>query len=997
MPGKPSRPALPRIRSHWREQFHALMPNRVREVLLVSSAYDAFLLEEDGPLTHRIFASYSELELSWAPRITHAKSAEAALALLTRRPFQLVLIASSLPGTDVADLGRQIRSLHGALPLVLLVFDEAQLGSLPPAEEGYFDQVLLWSGDAGIMLAVVKLIEDMANVDHDVDAADIQVIIVVEDSVRAFSGFLTLLYPELMRQSRSLVAEGVNEFHRALRIHARPKILLARTFEDARRLLERWASNVMGIISDVSFPRGGQLEPRAGFQLLELVRQREDPPPMLLHSSDASFAAAAREADVRFADKNAPDAMQVVRRFLEEHLGFGEFIFRLPDGTQVATARSVLELAEALEHVPLESILHHAKRHDFSRWLKARSMFQIARYTRGITLADFNKPERVRTYLQEVLRQASDHDQAGVVTDLATGTRSPSNRFMRIGTGSIGGKARSIGFVSGLLVQEGLIQRFPELEIRIPKTVAISVGEFDRFIRQIDVKLLGRRDDPEIRRVIMQARLSESFLAELHEAYWALEGPLAVRSSSLREDARFQPFAGVYATYMLPNNHPDPEVRFKELQRAIKAVYASMFARDARTYSAAHPHSAEDEKMGVLVQQIIGQKHGERFYPPISGVAQSYNYYPIGPQRADQGLAVIALGLGQMVVAQGSGVRFSPAHPGVLPQFGRPAQVLESTQRQFYALDLSSPLIDFAADPHGLLRLYDLDVAEGDGTLALAGSVYSVDDDAIRENLALPGPRAVTFANVLRWKAIPLAEAITELLAVVGKAMNSEVELEFAVDMGDYGRSPEPGQRSKVPRLYVLQARPMASQDPAPVHVAFDAFDADETLIRTERSLGNGIIEDVRDVVYVKSGYLSAQETRAAAIELREIDANLRAHGRKYLLVGPGRWGSSDPHLGIPVDWTHIANSRVIVETPLRGELLESSQGTHFFHNLTAAHVGYLTATPQANARIDESWLNDQPSARESALVRHVELEQPLRIYLDGRHGRAVVLKPARA
>ncbi|MCA9597994.1 MAG: hypothetical protein KC776_32000 [Myxococcales bacterium] len=971
------------------------MPHRVREVLLVSSAYDAFLLEEDGPLTRRLFASFSELELSWAPRITHASTAEQALSLLERRPFQMVIIASSLVKTDAAELGRSIRERHEELPLVLLAFDEEQLtafpGNTPPS---CFDEVFLWNGDAAILIGIVKLVEDRLNVEHDVETGDVQVIMVVEDSVRTYSNFLTLLYPELLRQSRSLVAEGVNEWHRLLRIHARPKIRLATSFDEAMAICDRWHDNLMGVISDVSFPRAGRVEHAAGIELTKLLRSREDPPPVLLQSSDASIAEQASILGVWFADKNAPDFMHTVRRFLQEQLGFGDFTFLAPDGTPLAKAKSVQEMVEALEHVPLDAILDHAQKHDFSRWLKARSMFQIARHTRGVSITDFRTPERIRSYLQDVLREASDHDQAGVVTDLEAGTRIASNRFIRLGSGSIGGKARSIGFVSALLVNRQLLHHFPNLEIRIPKTVAIGVSEFDRFMARVDLKSLEGLDDPAVRRQLMKVPLSEELVSELREACSTLTGPLAVRSSSLREDARFQPFAGVYATYMLPNNHPDPDVRLAEVCRAIRAVYASMFAREARTYTAGHPHSAEEEKMAVVVQQLVGQQFGDRFYPHVSGVAQSFNYYPIGPQRSDEGLCVIALGLGQMVVGGGLGLRFSPAHPGVLPQFSRPEQVLRTTQRKFYALDLSSPLVDLTADPSGLLRLYDLEAAEKDGTLALAGSVYCAEDDAIRENLTLAGPRLITFNNVLRWRAIPLAEAIVELLAAVGQAMGSEVEIEFAVDMGDFGRQAPEGRTPKVPRLYVLQARPMAGLDNGRLEVDFDRYDPNEIIVRTEQALGNGRIDDIRDIVYVKRTDLSSVETRRAAQDLREMDHYLGSHNRRYLLIGPGRFGSSDPSLGIPVDWLHIAHSRVIVEVPLRGELLDSSQGTHFFHNVTSARLGYLTATPQANARVDRDFLDRLPVVRETELVRHVELEHPLRVRLDGRRGRALVLKP---
>ncbi|MEZ4224767.1 MAG: PEP/pyruvate-binding domain-containing protein [Polyangiaceae bacterium] len=970
------------------------MPHRVREVLLVSSAYDAFLLEEDGPLTRRLFASFSELELTWAPRITHASTAEQAVSLLARRPFQMVIIASSLVNADGEGLARTIHDRYQGLPVVLLAFEGDVAARSAKARSSCFDEVFLWNGDAAILIAIVKLIEDALNVEHDVEEADVQVIVVVEDSVRTYSNFLTLLYPELLRQSRSLVAEGVNEWHRLLRIHARPKIRLASSFEEAMALCDHWPDNLMGVISDVAFPRGGRVAPDAGIELTKLLRQRDDAPPVLLQSTDASVAEQAGQLGVWFVDKNAQDFMHTLRRFLQEQLGFGAFTFLAPDGTPLARANNVLEMVDTLEHVSLDSILDHARKHDFSRWLKARSMFQIARHTRGVSIADFRTPERIRSYLQDVLREASDHDQAGVVTDLEGGRRVASNRFIRLGSGSIGGKARSIGFVSALLVNRNLLQRFPKLEFRIPKTVAIGVSEFDRFMANVNLRSLEGLDDPAVRRELMAIPLSDELRAELRAAWSTLTGPLAVRSSSLREDARFQPFAGVYATYMLPNNHPDPEIRFGELCRAIRAVYASMFAREARTYSAGHPHNAEEEKMAVVVQQLIGQQFGDRFYPHISGVAQSFNYYPIAPQRANDGLCVIALGLGQMVVGGGVGLRFSPAHPDVLPQFSRPEQVLRTTQRQFYALDMSSPLVDLTAEPSGLLRLYDLQSAEADGTLDLAASVYCAEDDAIRENLTLAGPRVLTFANVLRWQAIPLAEAIVELLKAVGDAMGSEVEIEFAVDMGDYGRSAPSDRDRMVPRLYVLQARPMAGMDNGRMDLDFSRYALEEIVVRSEQALGNGRMDDVRDVVYVRRNDLDSSGTRQLARELREVDHYLGAHGRGYVLIGPGRFGSSDPSLGIPVDWLHIAHARVIVEVPLRGERLESSQGTHFFHNITSARIGYLTASPQTNGLVDQAYLDALPAVRETELLRHVELDQPLRVRLDGRHGRALVLKP---
>ncbi len=988
-------PPLPKSASHWSERFYALMPYRIRDVLLVSSVYDAFLLEEDGPLTHQLFSTFSELNLLWTPRLTHVATAEEALSALDRRTFQLVVTVPSVEDASAAELAAQIRERHANLPIILLVFDAAQLDEFPnrQAPES-IDHVFLWSGDAGILIAAVKLMEDQLNIEHDVHAADVQIIGVVEDDVRTYSTFLSQLYPELLRQSRSLIDEGLNEWHRRLRVHARPKLVLAKSFEEATFLTQRWADNLMGVISDVSFPRNGREDAEAGLELARTIQTRDEAPPVLLQSTAAAVRARAVELGATFVDKNAPDYMSSIRGFLQVSLGFGDFVFRLPDGVAVARARNVFELAQVLETAPTESILYHARRHDFSRWLKARSMFDVARHTRRIAASDFTNPEAARRYLLDVLHDAQDQEQAGVVADVAPRPGAPARRFVKVGAGSIGGKGRSIGFISRLIVKEELLNRFPDLQVRIPKTVALSVSEFERFMDRNNISVPDDADDAEVRRRFMSAKLSNEVRGVLRDAVMALRGPLAVRSSSLLEDARFQPFAGVYATYMLPNNHPDPEVRFVQICRAIRGVYASMFNADARryarSYAAGHSRVAREEKMAVVIQQVVGRQYEDRFYPHFSGVAQSYNYYPIGHQRAEDGVAVIALGLGQLVVGGGGGLRFCPRSPTVLPQFPSPRHVLQYTQREFFALDLSKPVVQLTEDPMGLLKLYDLETAERDGTLAVAGSVYSPDDDAVRENLGLAGQRVVTFANVLRWRAIPLAEALTVILERVGKAMGAEVEIEFAVDMADWGKQLD---EPRSPRLYILQARPMASPADEQIKIDFDSLPPDRVLCRTERSLGNGRIDDLRDIVYVRDWNLSSKQSRAVAQEIEQLDEQIGSGGRRYLLLGPGRWGSSDPGLGIPVEWLHISRARVIAEVPLRGEMLESSQGTHFFHNVTVARLGYLTVTPEDDGYLDRDWLDQAPAVDETELVRHIVLDEPLKVYLDGRRGRAAILR----
>lgn len=995
-----SQPRVP-----WFYGFRDLIAYRVREILLVSSPYDAFTLEEDGRLTERLYAEYSELNLSMAPRITHASTGAQAIALLAERRFDLVITMVRLEDVAVMSLGARLKQLYPDLPVVLLAFSEADLENyrrgetaLPhpnpsssigdPRGGSPIDGVFVWTGNARILLAIIKLVEDAKNVGHDTEAAEVRVIIVVEDSVRRYSSFLTLLYTELMTQSASLIAEGVNEVHKLMRMRARPKILLATTYEEAVDCFERYRDYAFALISDVRFSRGGVDDPSAGFELIRYIR-REDPElPILLQSAEPANLLRARDLGVHHADKNSKSLLREIRDFMKESLGFGDFIFRLEDRTEVARARNLAEMEAVLRTLPAASIEYHGARNHFSLWLMARSMFGLARLLKPRTITDFKDIEGVRQHLLTVLRRARSNEREGMITDFSDRLAGSRTGFVRIGKGSVGGKARGIAFIHSMIAREGLLNRFPELEIKTPRTIAISTDEFDRFVDEnglLEPKLRNL-DDREVIERFLDARLPNALMRDLEIEWSEIEGPIAVRSSSLLEDAQFQPFAGIYATYMLPNTHPNPHVRFDELCRAVKAVYASTFSKNARAYIEGTTYSLEEEKMGVVIQEMVGRRYQDRFYPHASGVALSYNYYPVGPQRAEDGVVLLALGLGHIVVSGGKVLRFSPRCPGMLPQFPTPAEYLRYSQSQFFALDMKRQTVDFASGAESSLVLAELSAAEADGALRFSGSVYATADDQIRDTLSVAGPRLVTFNNILKWNAIPLPAAIEELLELARRGLGCPVEIEFALDAKD-GKDPA--------RLYVLQIRPLATQS-TELPSAPDVLDGALVFCRAPRSLGHGVVRDLYDVVYVRQKELEPITAASIAAAVGAVNASLQAERRPYLLIGPGRWGSSDPRLGVPVEWSQIAGAKVIVEIDLSDRAVEPSQGSHFFHNILSRQIGYLTVLGQGeDTFIDLEWLDAQPAERERDGVRHVRLEEPLSVYLDGRKGCATVIGEA--
>lgn len=967
--------------------FHNLMPHRIDSVLLVCSLYESFILEEEGLVHELVTAEFMDLNLSTPPRIRRVTSAGEAVKQLAEQPVDLVIAMTRLGGMGVAEFAIRCKQVKPEVPFAALVDTPYELSRNPALRAAEaIDRVFLWNGDAQILLAIHKLFEDSINVDHDTRVGDVRVIILVENSVRFYSFYLPLIYTELMKLTHSLMREGINRMQRILRMRARPKVLLAATYEEALRLYERYSGNLLGVISDIRFPRDGTLDPAAGLDLARRVKKDSPYLPVLLQSSDSSLRADADAINAHFVDKNSGRLVEELRSFLSNSLGFGEFVFTLPDGREIGRAADLLQFQAALEVIPVESLEFHGKHNHFSNWLMARSEFEMAARIRPKRIEDFGgSVEGVRRYLIDTLSEFRQRVHGGLIADFTPSSFDDFTTFTRMSRGSLGGKGRGLAFIHALLERHRLRERFENVIITVPRSTVVGTEGFDEFIELN--KLRGTSgdhvDDIAIAQRFRAADLPRSILPDLAALLRVARYPLAVRSSSLLEDSQDRPFAGIYSTYMIPNNHPDLDVRLHELSDAIKLVYASTHFRAARHYLQATGHHHGEERMAVIIQEVVGSSHGDRFYPTFAGVARSYNFYPTADMTPAEGVAYVALGLGRQVVSGGECLMFSPAHPQVLPQFATTKEFLKHSQRSFYALNLRGGEVALAVDEGSNLLHEGLDVAERDGALDYLGSVYSPENDAIYDGIHRAGPRLVSFAHVLKSDVFPLAEILRLLLDIGGEGMGCPIEIEFAVDL-----------HRRPMRFGFLQIRPV-HYDEEQTEVEVQAIERDNVVCYSDRSLGNGRIRGLRDIIYVRPESFDAGRSKQIAREIGEINERLRNRGDYCLLIGPGRWGTSDPWLGVPVEWDQISQARVIVETTLEGFLITPSQGAHFFQNLTSLGIGYLAIDPSADqGTIDWTWLAQQPAAYEGPFSRHIRLERPLGVRLDGRTRRGLVMRP---
>jgi CheY-like chemotaxis protein len=957
---------------------------RVRDILLVSSLYDSFVLAEEGELQEVILKEFLDLNVRHTPVVTHVPTASEALTLAQNGArYDLVIASTYLGDTSAMALARSLREAGIDTPVVALAYDMREVGEVKAdSAPSPLDRVFLWQGDVRLVPAIVKYVEDRRNVVHDTGVLGIQAILVIEDNVRYYSSFLPTIYTELMHHAHSLLPEGVNLSHKLMRLQAQPKILLCGTYEEAWQYFVDYEENILGVISDIEFPRDGRVTGNAGLDFARRVQERQPDVPVMLQSILAENHALARSVGASFLQKGSATLLGELRRFMVEHLGFGDFVFRTPDRQEVGRARDLREFEEQLATVPAASLAYHAGRNHFSRWFKARTEFALAHGLRPRKVSDFETVEHLRREVLRAIRDYREQTRRGVVVDFHRSTFSPQTTFCRLGGGSLGGKARGLAFVDFLLAESGLAARFPDVHIDVPPSVVLGTDVFDEFVEKNDLRELALKssDEIEIGRRFAEAQLPSAVTRDLSELARVVEYPLAVRSSSLLEDSLYQPFAGIYDTLMLPNDDRQTDVRLLRLVTAIKRVYASTFKHAAKQYLAGGPYRLEEEKMAVVLQRIVGGARGSRFYPDLAGVARSHNYYPFPPMRSEDGIAAVALGLGETVVSGQRCFRFCPRYPRSTLQFSSVSDTLANAQREFYALKLGQSSAEFAP------ARFDLAAAEEDGTLARVGSTYSPENDVVSDGISRAGVRLVTFAPILKHDLFPLAEIIDALLIVAVEGTSMPVEIEFAANF----------PADAPPEFGVLQLRPLGRIRET-ANVELEPMDRERLICESNSVLGHGTVEDLFDVIVIDVNRFDRSRSGEIAQTVGRFNSLLQAQRRPYLLIGVGRWGSADPLLGIPVTWDQIAGARAIAEAGFADFRVAPSQGSHFFQNLAAGNIGYFNVNPDAGEGfIDWDWLRAQPAVAETEFVRHLQFAHPVVIAINGRSHAGVIRKPAR-
>jgi CheY-like chemotaxis protein len=973
------------------EGFENLMPFRVQDILLVSSLYDSFILREDGRLNELLIGESLELEQQQIPGITHVSSGAEALALARSQPrFNLIVTNLEVEDMDAAQLAREVKATGLDVPVVVLAYDYREVKNFVahnPATE--IQQIFLWQGNVRILISIVKYIEDKRNVLHDTSAIGVPVILVVEDNIRYYSSFLPTIYTELITQSRLLLSEGLNVAHKLVRMRARPKILLCSNYEEASQHVTKYGDYLLGVVSDVEFPRGGELAPDAGFELARMVRSLVPDVPIVLQSSRTEFMLRAHSEGVSFLRKGSPTLLADLRMFLTEQFGFGDFVFRLPDLTEVARARDLNELESRLREVPAASIAYHSERNHFSRWLRARTEFALAQKLRPRKVSDFPTVEDLRHDLIASIAEYRREQSQVLIGDYNSATfKATSSFFLRIGGGSLGGKARGLAFVRHLLHQHRMEHRFPGIQIVVPPTCVLATDVFDQFLdeNQLLDFAVSSNDDAEIERRFLAASLPASLWEDLLAFLAEVRYPLAVRSSSLLEDSQYLPFTGVYETFMLSNQHPDLDVRLEQLMEAVKRVYASTFSQHAKAYVRATPYRLEEEKMAVILQQVVGTTHELRFYPDFSGVVRSRNFYPVSPMTSTDGVAAVALGLGREVVGGGKCLTFCPRYPQNIVQFSSAEDILANSQSEFWALELDGVGHQDRTTDLREVR-FGLDVAETDGTLHRLGSTYSDDNQAVYDGLSRPGIRVVSFAPILKHGVFPLASILNQLMKIGEDALGRPVEIEFAVRLSCHS--------NEVADFGFLQIRPLVLSREGE-ELRMEDVNPNQLVCQSSKVLGNGGIQDLRDIVVVDVQRFDRARSQEVAQGVSYFNTKLNDSSTPYLLIGVGRWGSNDPWLGIPVAWDQISGARVIVEAGFRDFRVTPSQGSHFFQNLTAFQIGYFTVNPDAGEGfVNWQWLTSQPAVEEEGCVRHLRFDTPLVVVMNGKTSRGMIFKPA--
>ena len=968
--------------------FANLMNKRIYNVLLIATKYDSFMLEDDGRVDEQIFNEYTSLSLRYPPRFTQVTTEEEALNELKNRNFELIICMPNMDNRDIFAAASEIKVHYPNIPIVVLTpFSKEVSKRIANEDLSAIDYVFSWLGNSELLLAIIKLIEDKMNAPDDTASVGVQIILLVEDSIRFYSSALPHLYKFVLEQSQMFAKEALNDHQRTLRMRGRPKIKLARNYEEAVRIFDQYRDNMLGIISDMSFMHNGVKDPYAGYKFGQYVRKTGLIIPFVLESSEASNHVYAKELNASFIDKNSKSYPQDLKKKIMQRFGFGDFVILNPHTKEeIMRIKDLKDLQKKVFQIPDDSLVYHLSRNHFSRFFYSRAMFPPAEVLKHVDVSDYKDMDEARKLIFDLIVQYRRMKNTGVVAVYQKDRFDEYSNFARIGDGSLGGKGRGLAFIGAM------VKRYPKLEsdnfaVNIPKTVVICTDIFDEFMETNELYpvALGDADDETILRYFLRASLPSRLIEDLMAFFDVVKSPIAVRSSSLLEDSHYQPFAGIYSTYMVPKIEEKYDM-LRTVSDAIKAVYASVFYKDSKAYMTATSNLIDQEKMAIVLQEVVGSRYNDHFYPTMSGVARSLNFYPIGNEKAEDGIANIALGLGKYIVDGGQTLRFSPRHPHSILQMSTMDFALSETQTRFYALDLKNMAEAFSVDDAFNLVKLGLKEADAEGSLKYIVSTYDPYDQIIRDGYYPGGRKILSFVNILQHDVFPLADTLDQILRIGQQEMGRPVEIEFAVNM-------DPSDHTRA-TFYLLQIRPIVDNK--------EIMDEDLSLVKNEETilsstsvLGHGIVGDVQDIIYVKTGAFNSSNNQLIAYEIEKMNRSFTDQEKGYVLVGPGRWGSSDSWLGIPVKWPHISNARVIVECGLENYRVDPSQGTHFFQNLTSFGVGYFTVNPfKGDGWFDEAFLNAQPAVEETEYLRHVRFDAPITIKMDGKKSLGVVLKP---
>ena len=962
--------------------YQDLMLHRVHEILLISSPYDAYILEQDGKLTEQILTEYIGMNLSYAPRVWNVSSGKQAFEMLSKRKFDLVIIMMRIADINSISLGSKIRSQFPKKPIILLAFDESEIKRIPSEKLNIFDQVFIWFGDSNVFPALIKLIEDKKNISRDTRKADVRSILVVEDTPQHYSSLLPFLYREIIYHTKELINQSLNDTQKLLHMRARPKIILCTNYEEAIKFIKKYHLNLLGVISDMRFPINNKKEKFAGKNLIKEVRKFDKSIPFIFQTNENISDNDLKELSAKYLNKNSTAFFQNLKKLVIDNFGFGEFKFRTKNGSVIGKAKNITELKNNIRDIPKESLSYHVSNNHLSNWLAARGEFNVASKFRAIDLDDFKNIEDRRIYHLKLLNESIDEKKDPIIVDHSLDNFEHTHSFVRIGSGSLGGKARGLAFANSILRNYDFKNQFPNINVRIPNIVVISTSGFDEFMDENNLwdRALSDIDNKIIEREFIKSELPKELSKKLKLLLKKVKYPLAIRSSGLLEDSQYKPLAGMYSTLMIPNSDKSLDKRFNQLCEAIKRVYASTFYKEPKSLMDSVSKRYEEEKMAVIIMELIGKKHDEIFYPTFSGVCQSYNYYPVSHMKREEGIAFLALGLGKTIADGEKSLRYSPKYPDILPQYYSTKSTINNSQNKFFALNLNKNIDVIKKGESKNLHKYNLSLAESHGELKVSASVISNQDNIIRESLNYEGVRVLTFSSIIKYNSFPLNELLNTFIKEGENLIGCPFEIEFAVNINE----------NKEDEFCLLQIKPMPISN---FENNLKAIDKNKSRIFCSSSqvLGNGTYSDIKNIMYINLDNFKNDRTQEIAKIIGEYN-NILGSENPYLLIGPGRWGSSDPWLGIPVNWEQITNAKSIIEIGIDKLNPDPSFGSHFFQNLTSLMISYFTlGYREYKKNIDWNWLKKQNHIKKSKYVNIVSLNEPLIIQVDGTKGNGLI------